>query len=79
MTRNFFWKIKPFPRLAWKDPLVEIIYSMIGVIIAPTNIAAKLRNPEDVVSDSGYEISEANSNPIGRYPVMKNPRIPTIT
>ena len=34
--------------------------------------ANAFRRPDDVASDSGYVISTPNSNPIGKYPVMKN-------
>lgn len=36
--------------------------------------AEEFRRPHELPSGSGYVTSAANSNPTGKYPVMKNPR-----
>ena len=42
----------------------------------PQSPIAKLNKQELIPSETGYVISAANSNPIGKYPVRKNPRSP---
>ena len=56
---------------------------------SPNVIPAQFSNPDEIASGSGYVSSAANSKlkrnravkglasyPMGRYPVMKNPRAP---